>query len=160
MKFSFIQIAFADELLSLAFITSNFRYLRMSPEKFEHLLTLVGPLISKRATKMRELISAAERLTLTLRMLASGDDQQSLAFSYSQGRTIVSHIPRETCSTIWMALRDIYLRPPSSPLVKQDSIVANNLGKLLIKVHRDGLRHFVEVLRRGETGASGIIGQA
>ncbi|CAH3117914.1 unnamed protein product, partial [Pocillopora meandrina] len=91
-----------------------FRYLRMSPERFEHLLTLVGPLISKKATKMRELISAAERLTLTLRMLASGDDQQSLPFSYSQGRTIVSHIPRETCSTIWMALRDIYLRPPSS----------------------------------------------
>ena len=113
MKFSFIQIVFADELLSLAFITSNFRYLRMSPERFEHLLTLVGPLISKKATKMRELISAAERLTLTLRMLASGDDQQSLAFSYSQGRTIVCHILRETCSTIWMALRDIYLRPPS-----------------------------------------------
>ena len=156
MKFSFIQIVFADELLSLAFITSNFRYLRMSPERFEHLLTLVGPLISKKATKMRELSSAAERLTLTLRMLASGDDQQSLAFSYSQGRTIVSHIPRETCSTIWMALRDIYLRPPSSPLVKQDS---TDLGKLFIKVHRHGLRHFVEVLRRGETGASGIIGQ-
>ena len=78
MKFSFIQIVFADELLSLAFITSNFRYLRMSPERFEHLLTLVGPLISKKATKMRELSSAAERLTLTLRMLASGDDQQSL----------------------------------------------------------------------------------
>ena len=156
MKFSFIQIVFADELLSLAFITSNFRYLRMSPERFEHLLTLVGP---KKATKMRELSSAAERLTLTWRMLASGDDQQSLAFSYSQGRTVVSHIPRETCSTIWMALRDIYLTPPSSPLVKQDSIVANNLGKLFIKVHRDGLRHFVEVLRRGETGASGIIGQ-
>ena len=156
MKFSFIQIVFADELLSLAFITSNFRYLRMSPERFEHLLTLVGPLISKKATKMRELSSAAERLTLTLRMLASGGDQQSLAFSYSQGRTIVSHIPRETCSTIWMALRDIYLRPPSSPLVKQDS---TDLGKLFIKVHRHGLRHFVEVLRRGETGASGIIGQ-
>ena len=100
MKFSFIQIVFADELLSLPFITSNLRYLRMSPERFEHLLTLVGPLISKKATKMRELISAAERLTLTLRMLASGDDQQSLAFSYSQGRTIVNHILRETCSTI------------------------------------------------------------
>ena len=156
MKFSFKQIVFADELLSLAFITSNFRYLRMIPEMFEHLLTLVGPLISKKVTKMRELSSAAERLTLTLRMLASGDDQQSLAFSYSQGRTIVSHIPRETCSTIWMALRDIYLRPPSSPLVKQDS---TDLGKLFIKVHRHGLRHFVEVLRRGETGASGIIGQ-
>ena len=91
MKFSFIQIV----QIVLAFITSNLRYLRMSPERFKHLLILVGPLISKKTTGMREPISAAEHLTLTLRMLASGDDQQSLAFSYRLGRTTVSHILRE-----------------------------------------------------------------
>ena len=58
---------------------------------------------------MREPISAAERLTL------SGYDQQSLAFSYCPGWTTVSHILRETCSAIWKALGDIYVRPPSSP---------------------------------------------
>ena len=31
-----------------------FRYLCMSPERFKHLLTLVGPLITKKTTKMRE----------------------------------------------------------------------------------------------------------
>ena len=111
MKFSFIQIA----QIVLAFITSNFRYLCMSPKRFEHFLTLVGPLIFKKTTKMRERISAAECITLTLRMLASGDDQQSLAFSYHLGRTTVNHILRETCSAIWKALGDIYARPPSSP---------------------------------------------
>ncbi|CAH3132254.1 unnamed protein product [Pocillopora meandrina] len=69
----------------------------MSPERFKHLLTLVGPLITKKTTKMREPISVAERLTLTLRMLTSEDDQQPLAFSYCLGRTTVSHILRETC---------------------------------------------------------------
>ena len=87
----------------------------MSPDRFEHLLSLVGPLISKKSTRMREPISEAERLTLTLRFLASGDDQQSLAFSFRLGRTTVSHILRETCSAIWKALGEIYLKPPSSP---------------------------------------------
>ena len=42
------------------------RYIRMTPERFEHLLSLVGPLVTKVNTKMRQAISAAERLTLTL----------------------------------------------------------------------------------------------
>ena len=92
-----------------------FRYLCMSPERFKHLLTLVGPLITKKTTKMREPISVAERLTLTLRMLTSVDDQQSLAFSYCLSRTTVSHILRETCSAIWKALGDIHVGPQSSP---------------------------------------------
>ena len=43
-------------------------------------------------------MTEAEWLTLTLRFLASGDDQRSLAFSFQQGKTTVSHILRETCS--------------------------------------------------------------
>ena len=42
----------------------------MTPERFEHLLSLVGPRITKTNTRMREAISAAERLTLTLHYLA------------------------------------------------------------------------------------------
>ena len=48
-------------------------------------------------------------------MLAGGDDQQSLAFSHRFCRTTVNHILWKTCSAIWKALRDIYVRPPSSP---------------------------------------------
>ena len=84
----------------------------MTPERFQHLLSLVGPLIKKKDTRMRNAISPAERLTLTLRYLASGDDQQSLSFSYRIGKATVSKIIRETLSAIWIALKDLYLRPP------------------------------------------------
>ena len=50
-----------------------FRFVRMTPQRFEHLLSLVGPHLQQTTTKMREPISPAERLVLTLRFLASGD---------------------------------------------------------------------------------------
>ena len=79
-----------------------------------HLLTLVGPLIKKNTTHMRIPLSPAERLTITLRLLASGDKQQSLRLAYRHGRTTVCHTIRETCRAIWQALKDVYLRPPNS----------------------------------------------
>ena len=72
----------------------------MTPERFGHLLSLVGLRITKTNTRMREAISAAERLTLTLRYLAIGDELQSLSFSYRTGRTTVSHIIKETLCAI------------------------------------------------------------
>ena len=43
-----------------------FRFVRMTPQRFEHLLSLVGPHLQQTTTKMREPISPAERLVLTL----------------------------------------------------------------------------------------------
>ena len=89
--------------------------MRMSPESFDHLLSLVSPLISKHTTKLREPISAAERLALTLRFLASGNSQQSMSFSYRVGRQTVSSIIKETCRAIWQVLNEKYLRAPNLP---------------------------------------------
>ena len=69
----------------------------MSPERFEHLLQLIGPKITKEDTRFRKSIPAGERLALTLRFLASGDSQKSLSFSYRMGTTTVSNIIKETC---------------------------------------------------------------
>ena len=44
-----------------------FRFVRMTPQRFEHLLSLVGPHLQRTTTKMREPISPAETLVLTLR---------------------------------------------------------------------------------------------
>ncbi|CAH3026462.1 unnamed protein product [Porites evermanni] len=87
----------------------------MSPDRFEHQLSLVAPLISKKSTKLRPPISAAERLTLTLRYLATGDSQQSQSFNFQIGRSTVSNIIRETRDAIWTQLRETYVSTPKSP---------------------------------------------
>jgi len=84
----------------------------MSPETFEQLLTMVGPIISKKDTYMEEAIGAAERLSLTIHYLAEGASQQSMSFQYRIGRSTVSGIIHETCQAIWEA--QVYLKPPSN----------------------------------------------
>lgn len=89
-----------------------FRYHRMTPARFEHLLSLVEDQITKKRTNFREPISARERLSVTLRFLATGESQQSLSFSYRIGRNTVSTIVTETCEALFTCLQAEYLRAP------------------------------------------------
>ena len=86
----------------------------MSPERFEHLLSIVAPLIRKKPCNSRTPISPQERLILTLRFLASGDSQQSLSFAFRLGKATVSKAIFETTQAIWIALKNNYLQCPSS----------------------------------------------
>ena len=86
----------------------------MSPGRFDSLFPLVGPLIVKQKTNLREPISAEERLSVTLRYLTSTDSQISLLFSYRIGRSSLSSILKETCDSIYEALTPDFLRPLSS----------------------------------------------
>ena len=86
----------------------------MSSERFENLLSLVGPVIQKQDTHLREAISAEERLVVTLRFLSSGDAQQPLCYSFRMGKTTISNIISETCQAIYDQLRDKYLCTPNS----------------------------------------------
>ena len=47
-----------------------YMYLHMSPDRFEHLFNLVGPVILKQDTNYRKSISAKKRLVTTLRSKA------------------------------------------------------------------------------------------
>ena len=70
----------------------------MTPQRSEHLLlSLVGPHLQRTKTRMREPISAADRMILTLRFLASSDLQQLLCFSFRIGRAAICTILGETC---------------------------------------------------------------
>lgn len=46
---------------------THFGYFRMTKERFDQLLTLIGPLIQRSDTSFRKAIPAAEKLSLTLR---------------------------------------------------------------------------------------------
>ncbi|XP_046863139.1 protein ALP1-like [Xenia sp. Carnegie-2017] len=71
--------------------TQELRFTRMSPERLEHLLSLVAPYMKKRSCRSRETISIKQRLVVTLRYLAT-----------------------EKFDAIWKALRDEYLKLPKS----------------------------------------------
>ena len=86
----------------------------MSPERFDHLLGLVENSITKVDINFRKAISAEERLAVTLRLLASGESQQSLSFGYLIEKSTLSRVIRQTCDAIFEALPGEYLRPPSS----------------------------------------------
>ena len=86
----------------------------MTPERFDHLLSLVKEQIDKNDTGFHKSIPATARLAITLRYLASGETQQSILCSYHVGRSIVFNIVSVTCISIYESLKDRYLKSPSS----------------------------------------------
>ncbi|EFN74598.1 hypothetical protein EAG_01839, partial [Camponotus floridanus] len=90
---------------------SRFRnYFRMTATQFEELLLMASQITKQ--TVIRKPISAEERLSLTLKFLASGDSMTSISYQYLIGLTTVSNIIDETCSAIWSNLQKKVL-PPS-----------------------------------------------
>ena len=82
-------------------------FLRMNEEVFEQLLSMVCPLIEKRDKRMRTAISPTERLSLTLRFLASGNSFEDLKFSSYIAPTTISEIVMETtCKALCTFLKD------------------------------------------------------
>lgn len=87
-----------------------FNYLRMDEETYLELLTLVTPLIQKKSSHLREAISPHERLTVTLRYLATGRSYEDLKFSTAISAQSLGQIIPETCAAIYTILKDEYLK--------------------------------------------------
>ena len=62
-----------------------FGIVRMSPNRFEHSLGLIKPMIMKK-NAVRAPISPLERLAIPLRFLASGESQTSLSYYFKIGK--------------------------------------------------------------------------
>ncbi|XP_016398091.1 uncharacterized protein LOC107731504 [Sinocyclocheilus rhinocerous] len=88
--------------------------LRMTAEEFEFLLRLVGPLITKQHTKMRRAISPRDRLSVTLRFLATGKTFSSLSAQYRIGASTISQIVMETCGALYQLMKKDFLKTPST----------------------------------------------
>ncbi|XP_068094390.1 uncharacterized protein [Hyperolius riggenbachi] len=89
-------------------------YLRMSDSVFQHLLSLVGPHISKQESWLRKPISAEQRLVATLRYLATGRSLQDLKFSTGISPQALGLIIPETCEAIINCLKNEYMKFPKT----------------------------------------------
>lgn len=85
-------------------------YLRMDEETYLRLLSLVTPLIIKKDTVMREAIPPHQRLTATLKFLATGRSYEDLKFTTIISPQSLSCIVPETCDAIYKVLRKDYLK--------------------------------------------------
>ncbi|XP_050295129.1 uncharacterized protein LOC126735220 [Anthonomus grandis grandis] len=89
-------------------------FLRMSAKDFDFLLGLVKEKIYKKDTKMRQAIRPEERLSLTLRFLATGDSYHSLMYLYRIPVCTIARIVPECCAAIVEALKKEYLKVPNT----------------------------------------------
>ncbi|GBO11006.1 hypothetical protein AVEN_242374-1, partial [Araneus ventricosus] len=85
----------------------------MDTASFEFLLKLVTPHIERKDTKMRKAISSGERLALTLRYLASGETQSSLAYQFRIAQNTISAILKAVCNALVTVLKD-HLQTPAT----------------------------------------------
>ncbi|VVD03101.1 unnamed protein product [Leptidea sinapis] len=74
-------------------------YLRINEDTYLHLLSLVTLLIKRQDTILRNAITPHERLTATLRFLATGRSYECLKFSTIISPQALSTIKPETFST-------------------------------------------------------------
>lgn len=85
-------------------------YLRMDETLYQELLTLVSPHIQKRDTVMRTAIAPHERLTATLRFLATGRSYECLKYSTAISPQALGRIIPDTCEAIYNVLRKDYFQ--------------------------------------------------
>ena len=97
--------------LYLRFLFFPSRYVRISPERFHHLVDLLREKISKE-NRYQLPIYPEERLAITLRYLATENSQRDVAFVFKIGQLTIYHIIIEVCDKIWDVLNE-YVRPSS-----------------------------------------------
>jgi len=81
-------------------------FLRMDDECFDEILNLVNPFIKKQNTSMREAIPASQRLSVTLRYLATGNTFEDLKFISAISPQSIGKIVIETCEALIYCLRN------------------------------------------------------
>ena len=87
----------------------------MLPTKYEDLLRLVAPRITRDSSKRADCIEPSERLSVTLRYLCTGDSFATISASFRISISSISTIVYETCEALWIVLnKNGYIEPPTS----------------------------------------------
>ncbi|XP_036141683.1 protein ALP1-like [Monomorium pharaonis] len=102
--------------LSIEDPSSFQNYIRMEQLVLEELLHAVAPLIEKKDTVMRQAIPAQDRLSVTLRYLATGNSFMNLSYSVRIALNTLSQIIPNTLKAIVEVLEKKVFNCPSSPV--------------------------------------------
>uniref|UniRef100_A0A182NLJ3 DDE Tnp4 domain-containing protein n=1 Tax=Anopheles dirus TaxID=7168 RepID=A0A182NLJ3_9DIPT len=78
----------------------------MQREDFNYILSIITPSIQRQDTYMRDAITAKDKLIITLRYLAAGDDYKSLEYAYKVSVQSISLFIPEVCGSLIGLLRD------------------------------------------------------
>ena len=82
-----------------------FQKLQNESSYFRRTVVMGSPLIEKSSFR-RPVASAAERLCVTLRYLATGDSQFTISSCYRISSATVGRVIRETCQVLWLVLTE------------------------------------------------------
>lgn len=102
----------------------------------------MAPLITKKVTNFRDPISASERLTVTLRYLATGESFRSLQYVFRIPHNTISGIIPEVCDALYKVLQPNYLKVEENialfidlkHIVSLDSINQRRMGNYFKRV--------------------------
>ena len=81
----------------------------MSITSFNELVKLIEPAIVKEDTHLRLSIPVEERLSNSIRYLATGASFNTLCFDYLMGASTIRDITKTTCEQIWNILQPLYI---------------------------------------------------
>lgn len=89
-------------------------FTRVSNADFEALALMIGPIVARENTNFRQAISVNDRLSVTLRFLATGDSYHSLMYLFKISKQAIYVIVPEVCAALVNCLKD-YMQTPSNP---------------------------------------------
>ncbi|KAF0710602.1 protein ANTAGONIST OF LIKE HETEROCHROMATIN PROTEIN 1-like, partial [Aphis craccivora] len=97
-------------------MTSNFEnFFRISRQQFDFLLSLVELELTKLPSRrVKDPISAAEKLAVTLRYMATGESLRSLSFGFRICHNYISRILKKTLAVLKAKLIPIFLKDPKN----------------------------------------------
>ncbi|XP_044746944.1 protein ALP1-like [Coccinella septempunctata] len=97
-----------------------FNYFRMSIQSFDDLLEIIKEDLSPSQNYVvRDVVSAEEKLVITLRYLATGCYFADLHYAYRLGKSTIIEIVQKTCVVIWKKLKNIVMKEPTKEKWKE-----------------------------------------
>ena len=90
------------------------KFLRMSPDAFDKLLSLIENDVTKQDTVMRDAVPAKVKLAATIRYLAMEVTCSDLQYTFRVHKSTLSRIIPEVCDPIYTRLKEDFLKVTTS----------------------------------------------